>query len=483
MVKTAVVDEVLGASGLALPDDSVDSAKEAVVTLIERASAQENGAARVDRRLVDAVIAELDQKISEQMDQVLHHESFKSIESAWRQLDFLVSRTNFRENIKLQVLDVTKEELAEDFGDASEISDSSLHRMVYTDEYGQFGGEPVGALVGAYEFGPGEKDCELLKCMANVAGMAHAPFIAAASSSFLGLESWGDLYKLKDLESVFDSPTYRTWNGLRSVEDSRNVCLTLPRFLLRAPYGSQNEIADFDYEENAVEGDDLCWGNAAFALATRVVDSFAKYRWCPNIIGPKSGGAVTGLPSYVYDRDGKFFVAGPVEIPISDRREYEFSNLGFAPLTLRKGTDNASFFSANSIQKTKFFGSDAEAKQAELNYKLGTQLPYLFVVTRLAHYLKVLQRENLGGWVSRGEIEAELNRWIRSYVADQENVPSAMRSSRPLRNAKIAVSDIPSSAGWFAISMEVTPHFKFMGANFTLSLTGSVEAGEAAAEA
>jgi type VI secretion system protein ImpC len=185
----------------------------------------------------------------------------------------------------------------------------------------------------------------------------------------------------------------------------------------------------------------------------------------------------------VYDRDGKFFVAGPVEIPISDRREYEFSNLGFAPLTLRKGTDNASFFSANSIQKPKFFGSDKEAKQAELNYKLGTQLPYLFVVTRLAHYLKVLQRENLGGWVSRGEIEAELNRWIRSYVADQENVPSAMRSSRPLRNAKIAVSDIPSSAGWFAISMEVTPHFKFMGANFTLSLTGSVEAGEAAAEA
>lgn len=481
MVKTAVVDEVLGASGLTLPDDAIDSAKEAVSALIERASSQENGASKVDRRLVDAAIEELDQKISEQMDAILHHESFQAIEKAWRQLDFLVSRTNFKENIKIHVLDVTKEELVSDFSDASEITDSSLYRMVYTDEYGQFGGEPVGAMVGAYDFGPGETDCELLKCIANVANMSHAPFMASASAAFLGLDSWGELYKLKDLESVFDSPKYQTWNGLRSAEDSRNVCLALPRFLLRTPYGPQNEIGEFAYEEKAENGDNFCWGNAAFALATRVVDSFAKYRWCPNIIGPKSGGAVTGLPSYVYDRDGKFFVAGPVEIPISDRREFEFSNLGFAPLTLRKGTDNASFFSANSIQRVKFFGSDPEAKQAELNYRLGTQFPYLFVVTRLAHYLKVLQRENLGGWVSRGEIEAELNRWIRGYVADQENVPAAMRSTRPLRNAKIAVDEIPSSAGWYAISMEVTPHFKFMGANFTLSLTGSIESGDEAA--
>ena len=440
MVKTAVVDEVLGASGLTLPDDSIDSAKEAVSTLIERASSKENGASRVDRRMVDAVIAELDQKISEQLDVVLHHESFKALASSWRELEFVVSRTNFRENIKIQVLDVTKEELASDFAEATEITDSTLHKMVYTDEYGQFGGEPVGVMVGAYDFGPGEKDCELLKCISNVAGMAHAPFLAAANSTFVGLDSWGELHKVKDLESVFDQPKYRTWNGLRGSEDARNVCLTLPRFLLRTPYGSQNEIAEFDYEENAADGDNFCWGNAAFALASRIVDSFAKYRWCPNIIGPKSGGAVTNLPSYVYDRDGKFFVSGPVEIPISDRREFEFSNLGFAALTLRKGTDNASFFSANSVQKAKFFGSDPEAKQAELNYRLGTQLPYLFVVTRLAHYLKVLQRENLGGWVSRAEIEAELNRWIRGYVADQDNVPASMRSSRPLSAAKPLLS-------------------------------------------
>ena len=477
MAKTDVTDEILGASGLTLPDDVVGFAKNAVSSLITRAMAQENGASRVDRRFVDAAIAELDKKIGEQLDAIIHHDDFKAIESAWRQLDFLVSGTNFRENIKIQVLDVTKKELIADFEDAAEITDSTLHKLVYTNEYGQFGGEPVGAIIGGYYFGPGEQDCELMRCLANVSNMSHAPLIASADASFVGLDSWSDLYKLKDLESVFDSPKYRSWNGLRTSEDSRNICLTLPRFLLRTPYGTQNEISEFDYEEDAAANDDFCWGNAAFALAGRVVDSFAKYRWCPNIIGPKSGGAVTNLPSYMYDQDGQFFVSGPVEIPISDRREYEFSNLGFAPLTLRKGTDNASFFSANSIQKAKFFGSDPEARQAELNYKLGTQLPYLFVVTRLAHYLKVLQRENLGGWVSRGDIEAELNRWIRNYVADQENVPSVMRSSRPLRNAKIEVSEHPSSAGWYSISMQVTPHFKFMGANFTLSLTGSVEAG------
>ena len=203
MAKTDVTDEILGASGLTLPDDVVGFAKDAVSSLITRATTQENGAGRVDRRFVDAAIAELDKKIGEQLDAIMHHDDFKAIESAWRQLDFLVAGTNFRENIKIQVLDVTKEELIADFEDAAEIPDCTLHKVVYTNEYGQFGGEPVGAIIGAYYFGPGEKDCELMRCLSNVSNMSHAPFIASADASFLGLDSWSELYKLKDLESVF----------------------------------------------------------------------------------------------------------------------------------------------------------------------------------------------------------------------------------------------------------------------------------------
>ncbi|MDB4069065.1 type VI secretion system contractile sheath large subunit, partial [Pseudomonadales bacterium] len=222
------------------------------------------------------------------------------------------------------------------------------------------------------------------------------------------------------------------------------------------------------------EGDYL-WGNAAFAYATRLTDSFARYRWCPNIIGPQSGGSVHDLPIDFVEEAGLSRVVGPIETAISDRKEYELSELGFIPLTLRKDADSAVFFSSNSTQKPKKFTNDDDGRQAEMNYKLGTQLPYLFIVNRLAHYIKVLQRENLGGWKSRGDLEMELNKWIRQYVADQDNPSAATRSQRPLRKASLEVVEVDNDAGWYQVTMEVTPHFKFMGANFTLSLTSMLE--------
>jgi type VI secretion system protein ImpC len=251
----------------------------------------------------------------------------------------------------------------------------------------------------------------------------------------------------------------------------------MPRFLLRLPYGKESvPVKSFGYEEHSTGGHDkYLWGNASYAFATRLADSFAKFRWCPNIIGPAAGGTVEDLPLHQYQAMGEIQTKIPTEVLISERREFELSEEGFIALTMRKDADNACFFSANSTQKPKTFGQSAEGKDAETNYKLGTQLPYLFIVNRLAHYIKVLQREQIGSWKERGDLERELNNWIRQYVADMDNPAPGVRGKRPLRQAQISVEDVPGDAGWYKVDLRVRPHFKYMGAFFTLSLVGKLD--------
>jgi type VI secretion system protein ImpC len=307
--------------------------------------------------------------------------------------------------------------------------------------------------------------------------MSHAPFFSAAGPAFFGQEDFLSLPNMKDLKAVFEGPQYTKWQSFRESEDSRYVGLCMPRFLLRLPFGSNTvPVKAFNYEEEVVgDHDRYLWGNSAFALATRVADSFAKYRWCPNIIGPQAGGTVEDLPLHQYEAMGEIQTKIPTEIMLTERREFELSEEGFIGLTFRKDSDNACFFSANSCQKAKYFGQSEEGRNAELNYRLGTQLPYLFIVCRLAHYLKVLQREQIGSWKERVDLERELNLWIGQYVADQEVVSASIRGRRPLRKAQITVTDVPGNAGWYKVDMKVRPHFKYMGAFFTLGLVGKLD--------
>jgi type VI secretion system protein ImpC len=235
-------------------------------------------------------------------------------------------------------------------------------------------------------------------------------------------------------------------------------------------------VKAFNYQEDvSASHSDYLWGNAAFTFASRLTDSFAKYRWCANIIGPKGGGAVEDLPLHQYEAMGEIQTKIPTEVLISERREYELAEEGFMGLTMRKGSDNAAFFSANSIQKAKFFGISKEGKEAETNYKLGLQLPYMFVINRLAHYLKVIQRENIGTWKERGDLERELNTWITQYVANMDSPAPEVRSRRPLRQAQVTVEDVEGEPGWYRVGLKVRPHFKYMGAFFTLSLVGKLD--------
>ena len=473
----SLLDELLATSKVKPGNESYDITRQGIQTFISSLLEPGRVTDRVTAGLADEMIAELDKKLCRQVDEILHHPDFQRLESSWRSLKFLVDRTNFRENIKIEVMNANKEDLLSDFEDSPEITKSGLYKNCYTAEYGQFGGQPYGAIVANYELGPGSSDIKLLQNCAAVAAMAHAPFIAAAGAEFFGLDDFTKLPDLKDLSSIFESPVYTKWQGFRTSDDARNVGLVLPHFLLRTPYGQDTTPAKtFNYEETVSEGHGkFLWGNAAFAFASRLTESFADYRWCANIIGPRGGGTVGDLPIYNYEAMGEIQTKIPTEMLISERREFELAEQGFISLAMRKNSDNAAFFSANSCQKPKFFGNTKEGKEAETNYKLGTQLPYIFVVSRLAHYIKVLQRENIGTWKERADLEGELNNWVRQYVADMDAPGPEVRSRRPLRSAQIEVHDVEGDPGWYRVSMLVRPHFKYMGASFTLSLVGKLD--------
>ncbi|MBA3685803.1 MAG: type VI secretion system contractile sheath large subunit [Planctomycetes bacterium] len=473
----SLLDEIMIATKMVPTDDGYEVAKHGVAAFIAEMLQPQHAKEKADKNAIDQMIAQIDRTLSAQLDEILHHPEFQELESAWRALKLLIDRTNFRENTRIEIVNLPKQVLQEDFEDAPEIAQSGLYKLCYANEYGTFGGEPYGLIVGNYAFGPGPKDIALLQSVAAVATMAHAPFIAAAGPEFFGMEDFQKLPNLKDLKPIFEGPKYAKWRSFRESEDARSVGLTCPRFLLRLPYGAKTApVKSFDYNES-VEGKHAAylWGNAAFALATRVTDSFAKWRWSSNIIGPTSGGTVPDLPLHQYDVSGETQTKPPTEILITERREFEMSEEGFIALSLRKGSDNACFFAANSCQKPKTFGTSAEGKAAELNYRLGTQLPYLMIVNRFAHYLKVMQREQIGSWKEKSDLSRELNTWIGQYVVDMDNASAAVRSQRPLRAANITVEDVPGQAGIYKVGLQMRPHFKYMGASFTLSLVGKLD--------
>ena len=473
----SLLDEIVQATKLQPTDEAYGVARRGVEALIAQLLEPGRVVPKISKAIVDDMIAEIDKTLSLQVDAILHHPEVQKLESAWRSLKFLVDRTDFRENVKLEIVNVSKGELLEDFEDSPEVVKSGLYKTVYTAEYGQFGGQPYAAMVGNYDFGPGPQDMKLLQYVASVAAMAHAPFVAAAGPQFFGLDNFSGLPNLKDLKSIFEGPQYIKWQSFRQSEDARYVGLTLPRFLLRLPYGPETQpVKAFNYREDvSASHENYLWGNTAFAFASRLTDSFAKYRWCANIIGPMGGGAVEDLPLHQFEAMGAVQTKIPTEVLVSERREFELAEEGFIGLTMRKGSDNAAFFSANSVQKAKFFGISKEGKDAELNYKLGLQLPYMFVINRLAHYLKVIQRENIGTWKERTDLESELNKWIGQYVTEMDNPSQEARSRRPLRMAQVTVEDVAGEPGWYRVGLKVRPHFKYMGAFFTLSLVGKLD--------
>jgi type VI secretion system protein ImpC len=424
--------------------------------------------------MINARIAQIDALISRQLNEIMHAEEFQRLEASWRGLHYLVNKTETSPLLQIKVLNVTKKELSRDLEKAVEFDQSALFKKVYEEEYGMFGGAPFGALIGDYEFGKHPQDISLLEKISNVAAAAHAPFISAASPELLNLESFTQLDDPRDLAKIFETTEYAKWRSFRESEDSRYVGLCLPHILMRLPYGESTQpVEAFRFEEE-VDGKDhrkYLWGNAAYAFATRLTESFAKYNWCASIRGVEGGGLVEGLPTHTFKTDdGDIALKCPTEIAITDRREKELSDLGFIPLVHCKGTDYAAFFGAQSAQKAKKYDSDA----ANANARLATQLQYIMAVSRFAHYLKAMMRDKIGSFMSRKNAEDFLNQWIAHYILLDDDASPEAKAQRPLREARIDVSEIPGKPGCYRAVAFLRPHYQLDELTVSLRLVADL---------
>lgn len=450
----------------------------AVQVFLERLKQSGQKVERLDKTLLDHHIAELDQMISRQLDVVMHHPEFQKVESAWRGLKQLVDGTDFRQNVKIEVLDISKEDLRQDFEDSPEIIQSGMYRHAYIQEYDTPGGEPIGAVISNYEFDAGPQDIALLRNISKVSASAHMPFIGAVGPAFFGKSSMEEVAAIKDIGNYFDRAEYIKWKSFRDTDDARYIGLTMPRVLGRLPYGPDTvPVRSFNYVEE-VKGPDhekYLWTNASFAFAANMVKSFIKNGWCVQIRGPQAGGAVTDLPIHLYDLGIGNQVKIPSEVMIPETREFEFANLGFIPLSYYKNRDYACFFSANSTQKPALY----DTADATANSRINSRLPYIFLLSRIAHYLKLIQRENIGTTKDRRLLELELNNWVRGLVTEMTDPGDDLQASHPLRDAKVEVEDIEDNPGFFRVKLYAVPHFQVEGMDVNLSLVSQMPKAKA----
>jgi type VI secretion system protein ImpC len=432
--------------------------------------------ARDTEAALNARIAQLDHLISLQLNEIMHAPELQQLEATWRGLKYLLSQTETSTMLKIKVLNVSKKELLRDLQRAPEFDQSALFKKVYEEEYGVFGGAPFGALLGDYEFGRSGQDIELLEKVSQVAAAAHAPFLTAASAEMMNLESFSKLDQPRDLGKIFDSTEYAKWKAFRQTEDSRYVALTVPRMLLREPYGKDTvPVEAFQYEEHVdgTEHEKYLWGNAAWALGARVTQAFAQFGWCACIRGVESGGLVEGLPVHNFRTDaGDVAMKCPTEVPITDRREKELADLGFAPLVHCKGTPNAAFFSVQSAQKAKVYDKDA----ATANARISAQLPYIFAVSRFAHYLKTMMRDKIGGYMSKTDAQMFLNNWISNYVVANDDAPLSVKAKRPLKEARVDVQEDPRKPGVYRAIAFLRPHFQLDELSVSMRLVAELPA-------
>lgn len=463
-------------------DEARGAVAQAVQTLAQQALSNTQLLSDDAIKTIESMIAAIDAKLTEQVNLIIHHEDFQKLESAWRGLHYLVNNTETDEQLKIRVMNVSKQDLGKTLKrfKGTAWDQSPIFKRLYEEEYGQFGGEPYGCLVGDYHFDHTPPDVELLGEMSKIAAAAHAPFLTGAAPSVMQMESWQELANPRDLTKIFTTPEYAAWRSLRESDDARYLALCMPRFLSRVPYGAKTSPVDeFAFEENT-EGADhnkYTWSNAAYAMAVNINNSFKQYGWCSRIRGIESGGAVMNLPTHTFPTDdGGVDMKCPTEIAISDRREAELSKNGFLSMVHRKNSDFAAFISGQSLQKP----AEYEDPDATSNAALAARLPYLFACNRFAHYLKCIVRDKVGSFKSRDAMQDWLNQWILQYVdGDPMNSGEEIKAMRPLAAAQVEVEEVEGAPGYYQSKFYLKPHYQLEGLTVSLRLVAKLPSEKA----
>ncbi len=470
----SLLDQIIEDGRMAREEGQKERAKDLIG---EFASQIMEGAIVVSKdteKMINMRIADIDKLISGQLNEVMHNPEFQKIEASWKGLNYLVQQSETGEKMKIRVMNVTKKDLLKDMEKASEFDQSTLFKKVYEEEFGMYGGESYGAIIGDYEFSNHPQDVSLLEKISGVAASSHTPFISAASPLLFGWDSFTELQNPRDMAMNFKSVEYAKWKSFRDSEDSKYVAMAIPHILMRLPYGEANvPVESFNYEEDVTGKDHskYLWGNAAYALGARLTDAFAKYGWTVAIRGVEGGGLVEGLPAHTFPTDdGEIALKCPTEIAITDRREKEIADLGFVPLVHCKNTDKAAFFSTQTTNKPKSYDTDS----ANANARLSSQLQYILAASRFAHYVKAIMREKIGSFMTRQNAEDYLNRWIKGYVLLDDNAGQELKAKFPLREARIDVREIPGKTGAYQSVAYLKPHYQLDEITVSLRLVADL---------
>ena len=458
-------------------DEAKSAVEAAVQTLAQQALSQTQLIGKDVVKSIEDMIAAIDKKLSDQVNQILHHEDFQKLEGAWRGLHYMVNNTETDEQLKIRVMNISKADLGKTLKryKGTNWDQSPLFKKIYEEEYGQFGGEPFGCLVGDYHFDQSAPDVELLAEMAKVAAAAMAPFITGASPNLMQMDSWQELANPRDLTKIFSTPEYAGWRSLRESDDAKYLGLAMPRFLSRLPYGAKtNPVEEFNFEEETGSADHskYTWANAAYAMATNINRSFKEFGWCSRIRGIESGGAVENLPTHSFPTDdGGVDMKCPTEVAIADRREAELAKAGFMPLIHRKNSDFAAFIGAQSLQKP----AEYDDPDATANANLAARLPYLFSTCRFAHYLKCIVRDKIGSFKERDDMQRWLQDWIVQYVdGDPAHSSESTKARKPLAAAEVVVEEVEGNPGYYSSKFFLRPHYQLEGLTVSLRLVSKL---------
>ncbi|MDR0556813.1 MAG: type VI secretion system contractile sheath large subunit [Treponema sp.] len=460
-------------------EEATSAVQGAVKTLVSQALENAALISNDTVKTIEGIIAELDKKLSAQVNLIIHHPDFSKLEGAWRGLDYLVSNTATGERMKLRVMNISKSEIGKVIKrfKGTAWDQSPLFKKFYEEEYGTAGGEPFGALIGDFYFNQTPPDMEILKGLGQIAAAAHMPFISAADPSIMNLDSWQELANPRDIANIFATPEYAAWRSFRDSDDSRYVALCLPRVLSRTPYGAKsNPVEEFDFEEDTGAGasDKYNWMNAAYAMGVNINRSFSNYGWCANIRGVESGGMVEGLPTHTFPSDdGGVSMKCPTEIAITDRREAELSKSGFLPLLHWKNTDHAVFLGGQTVNRPQEFDSP----DATANASLSARLPYIFATSRFAHYLKCIVRDKIGSFKEKEDMQVWLSNWIAGYVTGDPNASEEIKAKYPLAEAKVEVEAVEGQPGYYTARFYLRPHYQLEGLTASLRLVTKVPSG------
>ncbi|WP_211100112.1 type VI secretion system contractile sheath large subunit [Azospirillum palustre] len=476
----SLLDRMMVEGKMAREEGQRPYARDLLSEFVDQVVAETGDAVAVD--VVEAInhrIAQIDELISLQLNEVLHHEDFQKLEATWRGLNYLVTNSETGKQLKIRVLNSSRKDLQKDLDSAVEFDQSALFKMVYEAEYGTLGGTPYSVLIGDYEFGRHPQDMSLIEKISNVAAAAHAPFIAAASPKMFDMDSFSELSGPRDLSKIFETAEMTKWRSFRASEDSRYVALVMPHTLLRLPYGPKTvpvEGVNFVEDVDGRDHSKYLWGNAAWALGARITDAFAKYGWTAAIRGVEGGGRVGGLPTHTFKTDeGDVALKCPTEIAITDRREKELNDLGFISLVHCKNTDYAAFFGGQTANKPKVYNTN----EANANARLSAMLPYMLVSSRFAHYLKVMLRDKIGSFTTRGNVQSYLNTWIGNYILLDDDASQDMKARFPLREARVDVYEVPGRPGVYRANVFLRPHFQLEELSASIRLVAELPAPEA----